>query len=90
MLICCGIIRIFWKNGRIHIKFRPYRYRKKLLDTEKLKKEHETVKELQICRENLSVMMSEMEQLCANVTHPQKEIFEENIEIEMNSLQTNK
>ena len=71
MIICCGMFRIFWKNKRLHLKFRPYKYRKKLMNTEQ---KEQDMQELKLYKENLSNIMHEMQELCEQVKHPDPEM----------------
>lgn len=61
MLCCCGLFRVFYKCRRLHIKFRPYKYRKRLIEQEENTKiTHE--------KHHLSEVISEMAELCNKVT----------------------
>lgn len=73
------MFRIFWKNKRLHVKFRPYKYRKKLLNNEQLQKEQESIQELRLSKKNLSNIMHEMKELCEQVKHPDPEIIDNSV-----------
>ena len=74
MIICCGAFRVFWRGGRLHVKFRPYRYRKRLDDNlERLREDElarELARELATSKQELASVLSEMEDLCAAATSP--------------------
>ena len=73
MIDCCGFCIVFYKKNRIHVNFRPYRYSRKTLEEERVREEQFS-KEMQVSKENLESVLSEMQELCKKVKHPEEMI----------------